>query len=465
MSYLAKATVWNGIRLADLERRCAMSFDEYAAEGDLRAGASGQHIFIDRGADILAVAHLDCVEEAAWHFVPWESKRGPTGEVLERKVFCPRLDDRLGAYIITDWFDAHGIKADLLLTEGEESCNSTAGDFTAHKPYRWLIQFDRTGMDVVGYNYMDEAWRGALEGLDVQTARGSVTDLCWLYRLGVKGFNWGVAYYDYHDASAYCKPAETEVMLSKFLRFYETHKDVTLPHAYDPKRDTRYSWSLGDWRASARPWNESDGELWTGEDGTLWLYDDKRQAWVIAARKGVDNTSPAPLASTPAAEAESEKTPDLSEIALARSRGGDMLLLQADGEVALYHNDQGEVWFTTWGWETVCTMLEPDERKRLEAGEPLFLKAGELTAVWYDGAILVFPRSIKLELSGQTVTLRRDNGSHTSVIEAELSDVATCLLPSELEELQQKGFLYVSTPVIPAAWFEPTRRARAKVRA
>ena len=73
--------------------------------------------FIDNDADILVVAHTDSVVEQ------------PKLRVDAKVIACPVLDNRIGVYIALAELPAMGIVTDVLLTQGEESCMSTAQHF------------------------------------------------------------------------------------------------------------------------------------------------------------------------------------------------------------------------------------------------------------------------------------------------------------------------------------------------
>ena len=107
-------------------------------------------IFIDNGADTLAVGHLDYVK---YHKA-----------VMEEGILkCGQLDDRLGVWIILELLPAMGIQSDILLTTNEEKGLSTAGLFDLSvvgkqdHQYNWMYEFDRRGKEVVMYKYEDEA--------------------------------------------------------------------------------------------------------------------------------------------------------------------------------------------------------------------------------------------------------------------------------------------------------------------
>lgn len=214
-----------------LARICEMGEDDFAAEFEMTVSPVPQkwpadfYAFRDNGSNILAVAHLDTVglaHERRAHFVDTES----AGTV----VYSRGLDDRLGAYIILDLLPSLGIEHDILLTVGEESGRSTAQFFETTKSYDWMIEFDRGGTDVVMYQFEDFETVNAVEDSGARVGDGSFSDICYLEHLGIKGFNWGVGYRDYHGPRAHAYLDDTFKMVAHYLRFHAANLGVSMPH-------------------------------------------------------------------------------------------------------------------------------------------------------------------------------------------------------------------------------------------
>lgn len=197
----------------------------------------------ETGSKILAVAHLDTV---AWAN-PFERR----AQFLETEggtvVYSRALDDRLGAYIILELLPKLGLNFDVLLTVGEENGRSTAAFFdpTDHD-YNWMIEFDRGGSDVVMYQYEDSATADLVRDTGARVEEGIFSDISFLEQLGIKGFNWGVGYQDYHGPKAHAWLDDTFKMLAYFLRFHDTNQDRVLDHvpsvdSWWTRRDS--SWS------------------------------------------------------------------------------------------------------------------------------------------------------------------------------------------------------------------------------
>ena len=247
------------------ERSFATAYGMQVVEVPEQRAPDNFFLYKDNGSNVLAVAHLDTVghpDDRACRFVVTEG----AGTV----VFSRALDDRLGAYIILEMLPKLGLNYDILLTVGEESGQSTAAYFDPPKgkEYDWMIEFDRGGTDVVMYQYDDAEVRQLVKDAGAQVGDGSFSDISYLGHLGIKGFNWGVGYQDYHGPRAHAFLDDTFMMVAKYLTFAEQNDGVFMPH-YQTE-DTSYAaianrwWNRDDWEAADAPrWSE-DG--WDRED-------------------------------------------------------------------------------------------------------------------------------------------------------------------------------------------------------
>lgn len=227
-----------------LKHRCLAPIADFHSTGSVVETRDGIYIHKDNGSSILAVAHLDSVQDAD-HFYSL---------VIQNReiVLTPSLDDRLGAYTILDLLPSLGIKVDTLLTEGEERGMSTAGFFTTDKRYNWIVEFDRTGTDVVMYDYDSPGIRKLLRNCGITIGTGTFTDICDLQHLGVKAFNFGVGYYNYHSVWSYCDIADYTHMVGKFMQFHKRYSKLMLPHKKQPK-----SW-YGGYTGKILQWKDGD---------------------------------------------------------------------------------------------------------------------------------------------------------------------------------------------------------------
>lgn len=195
--------------------------------------------YVDNGSNVLGVVHTDTV--ADWRMF-WRPKASYNKRV--GMVNSIQLDDRLGVYVLTELLPSMGITLDFLLTDCEEVGSSTAKDFATEKQYNWMVGFDRRGLDVVMYQYHDQAWEKPIEDAGMSLARGSFSDIGKLGKLGIIGFNWGVGYYNEHTPKCHCFIADVQYSAECFARFFEEWKDVYLP--WEMKTTTGHSLFAGE---------------------------------------------------------------------------------------------------------------------------------------------------------------------------------------------------------------------------
>lgn len=217
------------------------------------------YIYIDRGASILGVAHLDTVQEM-YNYKRAINTRG------EDSIFSAKLDDRLGVYtLLYHLYD--DLEYDILLTTDEEMGRSTASEFVLPdgKSYNWIFEFDRSGYDVVTYDYRGTDWRKALRDVGFKLGTGSYSDICDLESLGVQGVNIGVGYYQYHSANAYFVIDEYLDNIKKFVDFYDEYRDeyFEAPAANEDPRHVHWGASHGYSRWDDVDYNEPQSETYT----------------------------------------------------------------------------------------------------------------------------------------------------------------------------------------------------------
>lgn len=187
--------------------------------------------FKDNKAKILAVAHLDSVVENKFHFNKVSVKNDQT------YVLSPVLDDRLGVYVIVEHLIKLGLEYDILLTTDEEIGCSTAMYFDTTKKYNWGFSFDRTGTDVVNYDYSDRFFNKKITEVGFKIGFGSFSDISYLEHLNCKFLNVGVAYYNYHSLFAYANMDELEQQIDKFVHFYKRNKNTIFSHKKKTYKD------------------------------------------------------------------------------------------------------------------------------------------------------------------------------------------------------------------------------------
>ena len=207
-----------------------------------------RNLFWDRGAKILAVAHLDSVAKCT-HAIEVQFPH-------KWIFYSPVLDDRLGAYMLLE--ELFDLPYDILLTTDEEKGNSSARDFVTDKQYNWIFEFDRKGTDVVLYSYEDASTRKLLTDSNFIVGNGSVSDISYMTKLGCKAFNFGVCYYDYHSIDGYANLDELTKQTKKFREFFALHSETFLEHT--PKADpwsNRFNYYDNDDEYSPYGWRNS----------------------------------------------------------------------------------------------------------------------------------------------------------------------------------------------------------------
>ena len=179
--------------------------------GDRIENPDGHLYFRDNGAKVLAVAHLD--------YVLW-SKPMQKGNT----IYCPQLDDRLGAWVILHLLPSLGVEVDVLLTDLEEKGRSTGAWFEPEdlgKRYNWMFQFDRRGTDVVTYQYGREK---LLRKNGFKVGWGAFSDISSMEHLDCAGFNFGVGYYEQHTKGCHANLSDTARMTASFVRFFQKYE-------------------------------------------------------------------------------------------------------------------------------------------------------------------------------------------------------------------------------------------------
>jgi hypothetical protein len=222
-----------------LKRTCLLTEREWKKlyKGKLLGeSASEHHIFIDNGASILAVAHLDTVRDDT-HYCRVVTK---TNDL----VYNACLDDRLGAYLILYKLpELLGGKAfDILLTFNEESMMSTGFWFEPPRQYNWMFQFDRRGNDVVLYQYGTSELRAALVKTGFTIGVGSYSDIADMDGVGACGINFGCGYENAHAELSYADLHITKRQVRRFVAFYQankrTHYKLNAPGTSTRRRHT-----------------------------------------------------------------------------------------------------------------------------------------------------------------------------------------------------------------------------------
>lgn len=250
-----------------MKTRCLARIQDFDDEGDYWETPDTHRGFVykDNGQKILAVAHLDTVAVGT-HF----ERCVIDGTEL---IFNRQADDRVGAYILLDLIPSilGYVPYDILLTTGEESGQSTATIFNCQEPgyYRWIIEADRNGEDVVGYDYQrDPKWTEYVKSVGWTPGHGSFTDICALYRFNALAFNFGVGYEENHGRFARIDIDMLKRCVERMVAFIKLYKDTDMP--FDPKAfpaPTYVGWS------SNRVWVKGKGWIDDKDDDGVFDWE------------------------------------------------------------------------------------------------------------------------------------------------------------------------------------------------
>jgi hypothetical protein len=196
-------------------KQCLTLPDNYNWGGRVET-PTGPYFHHSYGGRVLGVAHLDTVLQA-------------TPRKSGNYVFAPQLDDRLGVWCLLNALPKMGIQLDILLTTGEETCQTTAREFPL-SDYNWVVEFDRAGTDVVLYQYDTKLWADTWRGWKI--GRGSFSDIVDL-DLGVCCANIGIGYHNQHSYYCHANLDDTQKQLFKFAQFYEKNKDTKFEFEFE----------------------------------------------------------------------------------------------------------------------------------------------------------------------------------------------------------------------------------------
>ena len=234
----------------NIASRSESDFESFGTTVKLGKDEGKTYTYKDNNSLVLGVAHLDTVQG------------GSNSSIIkvksERVLMSPRLDDRLGVYIITRLLPALGITCDWLLTTGEEIGCSSAEHFRADKSYNWAFSFDRAGTDVVLYQHDHKALRKVLRKNGFVVGNGSFSDLSFL-DIGCSGINFGCGYENAHSRDAYAILSDTFRMTDLFSRFWSRFNGKRLP--YDPRAraETSFRRSWSDYAVTWQPSRSNNG--------------------------------------------------------------------------------------------------------------------------------------------------------------------------------------------------------------
>lgn len=172
--------------------------------------------YIDEGSKILCVVHADTVLEPKG--IMSISKNG-------QKIYAPCLDDRLGVYLALEYLHEIGIYADVLITDNEELCQSTAQFFGLGDRYNWIFELDRAGGDYVTYDCGSYDLEYALQTEGFVDGMGSYSDIC-VIPTDTACFNVGIGYKKAHSKNSFVDTRVLYSQMKKLKSFYDKYKNV-----------------------------------------------------------------------------------------------------------------------------------------------------------------------------------------------------------------------------------------------
>jgi len=171
-----------------LHNYCNASIKTLRRFGDFVECDHSGYTFIDRGSQVLGVAHIDTVQTS-------------------RKFHVTKNRD-------------------------EEIGQSTAAYFDPPRDYNWMFEFDRGGDTTVLYQYHDEEIVDILRNYDFEIAHGIYTDIVDLDFLECIGINFATGYHNYHAPNAYANIPTWQKSVNQFKQFYWNYRDIRLD--YEP---------------------------------------------------------------------------------------------------------------------------------------------------------------------------------------------------------------------------------------
>ena len=161
----------------------------FKAESD-----SDGNITINPGGRILCIAHRDTVFDNKLP-IPRD-----TGNI----ILSPALDDRIGIYILMALHESIP-ELTIVITDNEESCNSTARFIKPNEKYIAMVEVDRAMVnDSALYQYLsDSSWADYIESItNLKAEIGTYSDIASV-EIGIPGVNLSAGYSLAHSDSCY----------------------------------------------------------------------------------------------------------------------------------------------------------------------------------------------------------------------------------------------------------------------
>lgn len=172
-----------------------------------------RHIYVDNDAPFLLVAHIDTVHS-------------PRLDQVDRGT---GFDDRLGVYLGHKLVRERSDLFDLLLTDYEEWCASTALYFMPSHDYKLVIELDREGEDYVDYGLASDELHSVLKANGFTLGQGSFSDICFMDQVECNKINLGLGTKCGHSTHSRFDMEVFERQTKRLTDFAELYRDATWP--------------------------------------------------------------------------------------------------------------------------------------------------------------------------------------------------------------------------------------------
>jgi hypothetical protein len=214
------------------------------------------------------------------------------------RIVSGALDDRLGVAIILDILPHFmpEFAFDILLTDDEETGNSTARDFSQDYlaggewgeyidsrllNYQFIFEFDRMGVDAATYDFGNSKASNLLSDTGWEESQGSFTDICDLDSFDLWACNFGCGYHNQHTRSCSVDLRELYINLLKFSYFVEELGDTVL---YNEPKPRYRGWSNAyNYSKSSKVDSYAPYETYVDDDD--YYKDEKYDSYVIGRPK------------------------------------------------------------------------------------------------------------------------------------------------------------------------------------
>jgi len=202
-----------------------------------------RYIYVDNNAPVLLVAHMDTVQTPQ----------------LRRWNMGAGFDDRLGCFLGNQLVKKYPNYFDLLITDFEETCRSTAEFFKPSHDYNFIVELDREGEDYVDYGLCCDYMSNVLSAYGFESGWGSYTDIVELDMCHCSKINLGIGVVNSHQVNSWYDPSVVDRQLTKLMSFVRDF------HAYHFEEEIPY---FGNHRGNWKSWVRSEDGIYTPVDSS-----------------------------------------------------------------------------------------------------------------------------------------------------------------------------------------------------